>query len=809
VKRNPGQASRHCGKHTEANVSLPNSLDPVSSLLFLGSGFSYGATNIANKNPPVGKGLSEEFERQLGVGHGELDLKILANEMQFRKELNLYQTLYSLFTIASLSPEQIEILSRKWLRIFTTNYDDAIEFGYQKNGIRCLSFNYDDSIPKRIPTGSIVHVHGTIRKANEENILDQLVLNENSYIRQHFEQSPWYAELDRALDHCSSCFFVGYSLSDYHIAALLLQKPNRKRKIFFITRDMPNDIARRQIEQFGEIHPIGMVGFAELCRTLPAPSPITDLRALRGVRYLDPFRDHKAIVHPTPAEILRLVTFGDFNPQRCLTNLPAATYVVPREDVAISAVAEIKRGKTLIVHSFLGNGKTIFIPILAYHLSIEGYKSFVCSSAGPETSREIHALQNQDKIVIFFDSYDLAISMIAVFDELLPQAKYVVNVRTGLQEVRLHEIQEKMPDPVRRISLNGIGWKEKQAFKNLLDGAGLLGSKLVGQVDEGNDYREIVTTVYNHEGIRSQLASAIKPILSDSHTKSVLITGLLLSWIGQKFEPALFRAVTERDPYVELRRHAVIAGEIFRLDDDDLEVRSPLFAEYVLREHCAPDDLLDVIEKLIVVAVRRKRERGFQGILSKLMRVATLKTVIVGVKGLDTIENLFQNLQRDIEVNEEPLFWLQYAILESEMRNFSEAESFLDTAYKRADKSPGFETFQIDTYALRLLLRIEELNNSKEVARFEQIIQKSEIILSMLTDQNRRFHAIQVLDGFEPFVRARGSVMSISERNAMIFQLARLEEALGGFSPEVRAETGSDIIKRSLAAAREHIVKLK
>jgi hypothetical protein len=266
-------------------VALPNHLDAASSLLFLGSGFSSAATNIANKNPPVGAGLAEEFEHQLGVGRGELDLKILADEMQFRPNLNLYQTLYNLFTIARLNSDQIEILSRKWLRIFTTNYDDAIELGCQKTGIHCTSFNYDDPIPRRIPTGSIVHIHGTIRKANEDNILDQLVLNENSYIRQHFERSPWYGELDRALDHCSSCFFVGYSLSDYHIAALLLRKPNRKQKIFFVVRDLPNDIARRQIEQFGEIHAIGVAGFAELCRTLPAPPPITDLRALRGVRY--------------------------------------------------------------------------------------------------------------------------------------------------------------------------------------------------------------------------------------------------------------------------------------------------------------------------------------------------------------------------------------------------------------------------------------------------------------------------------------------------------------------------------------------
>jgi hypothetical protein len=792
----------------ERALPLPSSLDPASTLLFLGSGFPTSAINIANTSPPLGAGLAKEFERQLGVTRGELDLKILADEMKFQKGNGLYQTLYNLFTIARLAPEQTEILSRRWLRIFTTNYDDAIELAYHKNGIRCPSFDHDDPIPKRILPGSIIHIHGSIRKTSEDNVLDQIVLNENSYIRQHFERSPWYGELDRALDHCSACFFVGYSLSDHHITALLMQKPARKNKTFFITRTMPDAIPRRQLEQFGEIHAIGSTGFAELCRTLPAPPPITDLNALRGIRYLDPFRDKRAVLPPTPTEILRLVTYGDFNPQRCLTNLPAANYVVPREAIAIKAVDEIKSAKTVILHSFLGNGKTIFIPIFAYHLSTLGYKSFVCTSGGLEITREIRALQDQEKFVIIFDSYDLAISTISSFEEQLPQAKYVVTVRTGVQEVRLHEIQDKLPGPVKRISLNGIGRDEKVVFKELLDAAGVLRSNLSHQIDEGRDYREIVTTIYNHEGIRARLATEIAPILADERTMPVLVAALLLSWIGQKFDPALLRAITERDPYVELRRHEAVTAEIFKLDDSDLEVRSSLFAEYVLRDHCSSKHLLEVIERLITIAVQRKRERGFQGILSKLMRIGTLKIIISGTSGLEKIAKLFQRLQRDIDINAEPLFWLQYAILENEMQNFDEAERFLETAYKRAEKAINFQTFQIDTYALRLLLRIEERSNERAVTRFDAIIQKSELVLSMLTNGSQRWHAIQVLEGFEPFVRARAIAMSTNEKNALIFQIGRLENALEGLSVEVRAETGSDSIKRSLASARSELLRV-
>jgi len=239
----------------------------------MGSGFTASSENILGTKPPLGKGLAEEFERQLDISDSGLDLKTLSDELNHQNPEKLYQTLYNTFNISNVDKDVLEILNRKWLRIFTTNYDNCIEQAYHENGLDFTTFDYDNPIPRRIPTGSIVHIHGSIRKMTESNVLDQLVLNENAYIRQHFQNSPWYGELDRSLDHCTNCFFLGYSLSDYHIAALLMQKPWRKSKIFFITLNTPNPVALRQIEQFGEVHPIGVNGFAELCRSLPAPPP--------------------------------------------------------------------------------------------------------------------------------------------------------------------------------------------------------------------------------------------------------------------------------------------------------------------------------------------------------------------------------------------------------------------------------------------------------------------------------------------------------------------------------------------------------
>ena len=68
--------------------------------------------------------------------------------------------------------------------------------------------------------------------------------------------------------------------------------------------------------------------------------------------------------------------------------------------------------------------------------------------------------------------------------------------------MRFHEIVERFPEPVHRLSLNGIRRTEKEIFARLLDEAGVLGSRAAAEINACADYREVVTSLYNHEGIR-------------------------------------------------------------------------------------------------------------------------------------------------------------------------------------------------------------------------------------------------------------------------------------------------------------------
>ena len=175
---------------------------------------------------------------------------------------------------------------------------------------------------------------------------------------------------------------------------------------------------------------------------------------------------------------------------------------------------------------------------------------------------------------------------------------------------------------------------------------------------------------------------------------------------------------------------------------------------------------------------------------------------------LESLARLFDRLHRDIEVNREPLFWLQYSILMTVSEQLEPAERFIRTAYSRAEDRPRFRTFQIDTYALRLFLLIETRSkNAPTVARFEEITDKLEKVRSMLWEESRRYHAIRVLDGIELFVAERLAMLTAGEKAALVEYLGLVIRDLEQLPGDVQSETGSEEIKHSVNRARERIIR--
>lgn len=89
------------------NSSAIDEFDPRSSILFLGSGFSIGAKNIAGENPPNGAGLRKHFINILELPtDSTYDIQILTEEFAERNAQKLRDELYKIFRIEKLSQDQ-------------------------------------------------------------------------------------------------------------------------------------------------------------------------------------------------------------------------------------------------------------------------------------------------------------------------------------------------------------------------------------------------------------------------------------------------------------------------------------------------------------------------------------------------------------------------------------------------------------------------------------------------------------------------------------------------------------------------------
>lgn len=321
----------------------------------------------------------------------------------------------------------------------------------------------------------------------------------------------------------------------------------------------------------------------------------------------------------------------------------------------------------------------------------------------------------------------------------------------------MHEIQSRLPKPLKRVNLNNIKREDADDFNHLLDRSGINVPGLRAVIDRCKDFREVVVTLYNNEAIRNKIQEELGPLLENPEFKNVFVVSNLVKWVGHDVDAAFLRSVTQTNAYGVISGVREVAGDIFALDDDSLLVRSALFSEYLIQNFLQISDIIDCVYDIIVEAVKRKDERRCQAILSSLMRFSNLKRALKHDPNYSSsLRDLFERLHRDIGVNEEPLFWLQFSILMTDADDLSAAEVFINTAYKRAEASPGFQTFQIDTYALKLLLLIEQrIGGDDSVGRFKDIIDKLGRVRSMIGEESRRFHAIEVLKEIEPFVAAR------------------------------------------------------
>ncbi|MGG5817512.1 SIR2 family protein [Falsiroseomonas sp. HW251] len=781
--------------------------DPASSILFLGSGFSMSATNIAGNHPPNGAQLRKHFLDELKLPpESTYDLQVLSEEYAEKDSKKLRGHLYSIFRTNALHESQKTVLREPWRRIYTTNYDDIVEVYRISKKEPPHSYDVSDKLPPKLPNGAVIHLHGSIRLVTEENVRSSLILSETSYINQYMVKSPWYDQFQRDLAYASALYIIGYSLSDYHIAALLMKDPGLAKRTYFIQGTTPDSIFVRRTADYGTALFIGTEGFSDYIRSAPRPASPPDLYSLKSFRSLDPTRDRRAIAQPTASEIYDLLVYGDFDAGRLARSQPSEDYAIARSVVVQTAADSLERKASLVIDGRLGNGKTVFLHLLAFELSKRGWKCFLFRPGHPDVSKEIAVLSGVGKIVIFVENYPSAQDALGGLRSALPDMKLVVEVRTGTFEVRFHELAQVLPQPFDRVSLNALSTPEMSAFSQLCKRAGLPIPQ--NATTKHAELRDLLLDLFENKSIKSRIRTALAPLFDSHRNRRTLSIMMLIAAHQGTVGSGFIRSVIGADPFVALKPLEDLAKEIFSVSSEQFRVRSAVFSSFVLQSFLESEEIAAAIVDIILASSDRKSERVYRVLMSNMMAYSSLRQILRDKGDYQSIIiDIYEKIRHDQRVNDEPLFWLQYAIAMAEVPRLDAAEDYIETAYVKAAALVAFQTFQIDTQAFRIsLLRATAEQSGRSISNIDKIISGFERINSMLVESSNRSYAVRVLDHIPPFISARRFDLSSSERTATQYWLYKIINSLEDLPAEFKAVVGSDVMRQRVQAAVSSLV---
>ena len=310
------------------------------------------------------------------------------------------------FTLKETSLNHEIICNLPWKRFYTTNYDNSIELSSLKCGKRIESIDLSSQPIDYIKKKNIcVHINGKVEGAITSDLTSKIKLSDSSYLSaDSFTTSKWYYHFKHDLDNASAIVFIGYSMYDLDVKKFLFENPSLSEKTYFIIRDGADFSEKYPLKKFGQIMAIGIDNFAELVKDI-RPDKSEYIFTTESIQKYELTNTNNEI-RDNDSE--RLFLYGDYESgklQKSLGNMSLIPYFIKRDMIA-DCIRDIKDRSNVLLLGDLGNGKSIFVEILAYELVMNGYSTYILNDNGGDYIRDFDEISKHERnAIIIVDDF--------------------------------------------------------------------------------------------------------------------------------------------------------------------------------------------------------------------------------------------------------------------------------------------------------------------------------------------------------------------------------------------------------------------
>ena len=707
------------------NSEIINKIFEGNCMLFLGSGFSFGATNNNPKDAKFkGAGtLAHKLLEDTGYSSKTDDLR-KASSAYLRKKTpeDLIALLKQEFCATSISPSHDYIGSLNWFRIYTTNYDNIIEIAYSKAQKQLLPKTLS-SIHRKTEDyrHCCIHLNGFIDSLSPDKLDNEFKLTSASYLTEDFTKSEWFEIFKSDVMASEALIFIGFSM-DYDLdLARILVSGTIKDKTLFVVRPGEDELNVSSLSDFGNVLASGLDGFVQMvkdCQSNYVPSTI---------KLFLPVSFHKADINrdvPSIRDIdfYQLILNGNIDKHlafHSLVNNSSYPYLIHRNKLQ-ECIDAIKNGSNnILIESALGNGKSIFLNELELLLAKEGKEVFVYDKYTSRVISEITEIcERFSNAIVIFDDYHSSREQVRTLRNYSKQICIITSERKSLHEVIFDEIEDVLGDGYKVVNIDKLSDNEIRALDVLLDKYSLwtdLSAKT-------NRQTYIKTTC------KSELCHVILSRISSPHLTSKIRETITSVSKNTSFEDAFkFLMIAEcfhiRFTIMDLAtwvgadlfnkpsfRQNQTIKEFIDIEATDIKFKSSIVAKYILTTLYSPRDVIDILIQLV------KR----LDVLSKSSSQNRIRLItFVNFTTIQSCLNLNDNawkmeMYRFYEVVKDCAFcktnidfWLQYAIARLYNRDYVISKTLFDKCYSLANANYNYKTYKIDNHYCRFLLENE------------------------------------------------------------------------------------------------------
>ena len=461
-----------------------------------------------------------------------------------------------------------------------------------------------------------------------------------------------------------------------------------------------------------------------------------------------------------------------------------------RVDSALEAITE-NRGP-VVVHSALGNGKSLFLEGLKVKARSRGFDVFFYrnTAARLQAQAELQeVLDSSQKTLVVIEDYPDNLELIKFFALRATDAsRLVLSARTLVHDVEVYRLCDALgSEDVFEIELNRLDDREIEWVIEFFNDYGLWGkdagfgperkAELIRNTCNG-EWHAILLRILKSPDISGRFSLLLESIRGKRDHYELLVSALVMATInkGASFSSLLDLWGVEKIGRAAARKDLALR-QLIDFQSAEIRIRSAVAAQFILKSLPDADVVVDVLIKITKKAEGLTRVSSLHEALFKgLTKFSTLQQVLPDRQRNRSVVRFYESIKLLQSGN--PHFWLQYAVACTVVEEFDRAAMYFDSAYSLAGKK-GWDPYMIDNhYARYLMVRsLAECDAESAMAAFRKA--RMLIFRQVKSDNNLHYPyrvAAQFAEIFDRFEMEISEIGLGELSKAAKFVLGRIEK---------------------------------